>query len=84
MHQQNKIEKNKLKKVCIKNYTCYYFEDIIELEQFDIDNILINEKPHENIFIYESSYKTLINQNLCTSNSIKKIGLLELMLEPNI
>ena len=33
--------------VCIKSHTCYYFDDIIKLEDFDIDNILIDEKSHE-------------------------------------
>ena len=31
-------------KVCIKNRTCYYFTDIIKLEDFDLDYILIGEK----------------------------------------
>ena len=39
---------------------CYYFDDIIKLEDFDLDNILIDEKSHENILIYDISYKTLI------------------------
>ena len=55
-----KIENNKLKKVRIKNRTCYYFDDIIKLEDFNLDNILIDEKSHENILIYDISYKTLI------------------------
>ena len=29
---------------------CHYFNDIIKLEDFDIDNILIDEKSHENIW----------------------------------
>ena len=52
------MENNELKKVCIKNRTCYYFVEIIKLELSDID-ILINEKSHENILI-DISYKTLI------------------------
>ena len=40
---------------------CYYFDDIINLEDFDLDNILIDEKSQENIFIYDISYKTLID-----------------------
>ena len=28
---------------------CYYFDDIIKLEDFDIYNILTDEKSHENI-----------------------------------
>ena len=33
---------------------------IIEFEDFDLDNILIDGKPHENILIYNISYKTLV------------------------
>ena len=51
-----------LKMVRVKNRTCYYFDDIIKLEDFDIDNILIDEKSRENILIYGISYKTLIGQ----------------------
>ena len=41
------MENNEFKKDHIKNHTCYYFNDIIKLEDFDIDNILIDEKSHE-------------------------------------
>ena len=51
---------NEIKKVRIKNCTCYYFDDTIKLEDFDPDNILIDEKSHENTLIYDISYKTLI------------------------
>ena len=47
--------------VCIKNWTCYYFDDIIKLEDFDIDNILIDKKSYEDILIYDISYKTLVD-----------------------
>ena len=33
---------------------------MIKVEDFDIDNILIDEKLHKNILIYDISYKTLI------------------------
>ena len=35
---------------------CYYFDDIIKLEDFDIDSILIDIKSHENILIYDISH----------------------------
>ena len=44
----------------IKNRACYYFDDIIKFEDFDIDYILINEKSYGNILVYKISYKTLI------------------------
>ena len=43
------------------NPTCYYFDDIIKLEDFDLDIILIDEKSHKKILIYDISYKTLID-----------------------
>ena len=53
------MENNEFKKIRIKNRACYYFDNIIKLEDFDIDNILIEEQSHENILIYEISDKTL-------------------------
>ena len=35
---------DKLKQINIKNRTCYYFYDIIKLDDFDLDNILIDKK----------------------------------------
>ena len=60
------MENNEIKIVCIKNRTCFYFDDIIKLEDFDLDNILIDEKSHENI---------LLVQNLCELDSIKEMEL---------
>ena len=38
-----------------------FFDDIIKLEDFYLDNILIDKKSFENILIYNFSYKTLID-----------------------
>ena len=38
------MQNNELKKSRIKNRTCYYFDDIFKVEDFDLDNILIYEK----------------------------------------
>ena len=54
------MENNEFLKVCIKNRACYYFDEIIKLQNFDLDNILIDEKSHGNILIYDISYKNLI------------------------
>ena len=37
------MENNEFWKVRIKNRTCYYFNDITKLEDFDLDDILIDE-----------------------------------------
>ena len=44
------MENNEIKTVHIKNRTRYYFDGMIKLENIDFDNILIDEKSHENIF----------------------------------
>ena len=54
------MENNELKEVRIKYRRCYYFNDIIKLEDFDLDNILIDQKSHENILIYDISYEASI------------------------
>ena len=51
------MESNELKDIDIKNGTCYCFNDIIKIEDFDFDNILIDEKSLNRIRI-----RYLINQ----------------------
>ena len=55
------MKNNEFKKDRIKNGTSYYFDDLIQLEDFDTNNILIDEKSHENILVHDISYKTLID-----------------------
>ena len=38
------MDSNELKETDIKNRTCYYFDDIIKLEDLDFDDILIDQK----------------------------------------
>ena len=33
--------RDKLKEIDIKNRTCYYFDDIIKIEDFNLDNVLV-------------------------------------------
>ena len=44
-----KLKNNNFKKVYIKISTQYYFNDIIKLEDFDLDNIL-TDKQYTKIF----------------------------------
>ena len=37
---------NEFLKVRMKNLACYYFKNIIKLEDFDLDNTLIDKKSH--------------------------------------
>ena len=51
---------DKLKEIYIKNRNCYYLDDIIEFEDFNLDNFLIDKKSYEYILVYKMSYKILV------------------------
>ena len=42
----------KLKEIDVKNCTCYYFDEIIKIEDFHFNNILTDEKSYKNILVY--------------------------------
>ena len=43
---------NKVKDIDTKNRTYYFFNDIINIENFDLNNIKIDERSYKNILIY--------------------------------
>ena len=47
---------NKVKDIDIKNRTYYFFNDIINIKNFDSNNIEIDEKSYKNILIYYIGY----------------------------
>ena len=48
------------KKFVLELCMLFYFSDTIKFEDFDFDNILINEKVYKNILIYNILYRALI------------------------
>ena len=42
---------NKFKDIDIKHHTYYFFDDIINIKNFDSNNTKIDEKPYKNILI---------------------------------
>ena len=50
----------KWKEINIKNHTRYYLDDMIKVEDFNLDNTFIDEKPYKNILVNEILCKTLI------------------------
>ena len=50
---------NKVKDINIKNRTYYFFNDIIDIENFNPNNIKIDEKSYKNILIYYIGYVTI-------------------------
>ena len=61
---------DELKEIDIENRKCYYFDNIIKIEDFDLNNILIDEKSYKHILAYNISYYVL--------NPIKQMDLLAL------
>ena len=51
---------DELTEIRVKNRTCYYFDDIIKIEDFHFENILLDEKWYENTLVCDTPYKTLI------------------------
>ena len=50
----------------------YFFDDIIKIEDFNLNNISIDEKLYENILVYNISYKkSWLLLNFCVLDSIK-------------
>ena len=52
---------DRLKEIDIKNRRCYYFDDILKIEDFNLVNISTDEKLYGNILVCNISYKTLID-----------------------
>ena len=50
---------NKVKDIDVKNHKYYFFNNIINIKSFDPNNIEINEKTYENIFVYYIGYVTI-------------------------
>ena len=52
---------NKFKETSIKNNTYCFFDDIINIKNFDPNNIKIDEKSYKNILIYYIGYVNIKN-----------------------
>ena len=45
---------NELKEIDIKSRTFYHFDDIIDNNDLNLDNILLDEKSYKNVLIYDA------------------------------
>ena len=52
-----------IKEINIKNQTCYFYNDIIDIKTFDSNNLKLAKKTYKDLDIYNIAYVT-----------IKKIG----------
>ena len=51
--------RNKVEYINLKNQTYYFFNDVIDIENFDPNNIKIYKKSYKNILIYYIGYVTI-------------------------
>ena len=50
---------NKVKDINIKTWTYYFFNDIIDIVNFDPSNIKIDENSYKKILTYYTGYETI-------------------------
>ena len=64
------------KQVNIKNRTCYFYSDIIDLENFDASLLKIDKKSYKDIGVYNVGYVTKKKIDDCMNiNSINPLYL---------
>ena len=63
---------NKIKYIDIKNYTYYFFDDIINIKNFDLNNIKIDEKSYKTVLIYYIGY-VMIKDSKYIKNSVNPL-----------
>ena len=67
---------NKVKDINIKNHTYYFFDYIINIKDFDPNNIKIDEKSNKNILICYIAYRTIKDLKYIEINSVNPLYLM--------
>ena len=67
---------NKVKDLDVKNRTYCFFDDIINIKNFDPNNIKTDEKSRKNILVYSIRYVTIKDSKYVKINSVNAIYLL--------
>ena len=61
---------NKVKDISIKMHAYYFFNDVINIKNFDSSNIKIAEKSYKNILTYYIGYLTIKYLQYVKINSV--------------
>ena len=76
-HIENKLKmSNDIKDTDIKNHRYYFFDDIINIKNFDPNNIKIDGKSYQNILIYYIEYVTIKDSKYMRMNSVNHLYLI--------
>ena len=65
-----------IKEINIKNQTCYLFNDIINIKDFDPNFLKIHKKSYKNIDIYYIVYITVKDSDQVKINSVNPLHLI--------
>ena len=64
---------NKVKDISIKNNTFEFFNDIINIKNFDPNNVKIDEKSYKSILIYYIVYVTIKDLKYVKINDVNPL-----------
>ena len=64
---------NKVKEIDIKNLTHYFFDDILNIKNFDSNSTKIDEKSYKNILIDYIGYMTIKDLEYIKINSVNPL-----------
>ena len=64
---------NRITDIDIKNRTYYFFDDIINIRNFDPNNIKIDKKSYKDILFYYIGYVTIKDSKYVKSNSVNPL-----------
>ena len=67
---------SKIKDINIKSHTYYFFDDIVDIKNFDPNNIKINEKSHKNVLIYYIGYMTVKDSKYVKIDNVNPLYLI--------
>ena len=60
-----------VKNINMKNHTYYFFDDFINVKDFDRSNIKIDERSYKNILIYYNGYVAIKKDlKICSVNPL--------------
>ena len=72
----------KIRQINIKNWTCYFYNDQIDLKDFDTKLLKIDKKDYNEIDIYYIGYVTV--KKIANCNNINSVNPLYLMINEMI
>ena len=65
-----------IKQIHIKNRTYYFFDDMINIKNFDPNLLKIDKKSYENVDIYYIGYITMKDSEYIKTNSVSPLCLI--------